>query len=298
MIIIRHRTGPLAGKEQKLEGDPERITFGRDPDFCDVVYPADATLVARRHFALVKKPSGEWTFDLFGDPFVAMDGGPVDEAQAVRSGARIELGRHGGPSFTIDLADEQPASQLSVTETQERVEGAHSASARATRSASAARWVATGAVVLAIVAAGTAGAFYYLGHGEGARLAEAVAPLTEQPKKAAEQTISREAKDRLAQAAWLVILKRSGGAITPVGTASPIAGDLLGTNVHIAEVFLNRKSGETMYVRAPGHGGAIHEVIEAQKRPGYDADRADLARIASGFPLASAGYPLENKGLQ
>jgi hypothetical protein len=100
-----------------------------------------------------------------------------------------------------------------------------------------------------------------------------------------------------------------------------------------------------MYVRAPGHGGAVHEVIEVRNHPGYDAfqeferkdpifvagtsecvtclpnalsncptydvatlrvapeahlspvleiaNRADLLKMAPGFPLAAAGYPME-----
>ena len=47
MLIIRHLTGPLAGKEQRIEAKAERVTFGRDPNACDVVFPPDATIVAR-----------------------------------------------------------------------------------------------------------------------------------------------------------------------------------------------------------------------------------------------------------
>jgi hypothetical protein len=64
MITIRHHSGPLAGTQQQIEAKSDRIVFGRDPEFCDIVYPPDATVIGRRHFALVKKPSGEWTFDL------------------------------------------------------------------------------------------------------------------------------------------------------------------------------------------------------------------------------------------
>ena len=102
MLIIRHKSGPLAGREQQID-QKDRITFGRDPKVCDVVYPPDEVLVARRHFALAKKPSGEWTFDLFGDLFLAMDGQPVDQAEAVCDGAKIELGKRGGPSFEVIL---------------------------------------------------------------------------------------------------------------------------------------------------------------------------------------------------
>jgi hypothetical protein len=264
MIVIRHRTGPLAGKEQRIETKSDRITFGRDPDVCDVVYPADATIVARRHFALVKKPSGEWTFDLFGNPFVAMNGEPVDEAEAVRSGARIELGRHGGPAFEIDLAGETLASTLPVTDAQEEVEGSHAAALRARRYAIA-------GVLLAILAGGGAAGILYFGHSEGARLSKAVADVAEDQKRVAAQTISADVRDRLLQAAYLVGTTNAQGRSRPAGSASPIGPDLLATNAHIVQDFLDLKPGERMFVRAPGATGKIYQVIEARKHPGYDA---------------------------
>ena len=62
MLIIRHLTGPLAKTEQRIESNVDRVMFGRQLD-CQVSYPADATIVARRHFSLVRKASGDWTFD-------------------------------------------------------------------------------------------------------------------------------------------------------------------------------------------------------------------------------------------
>jgi len=100
MIIIRHQTGPLAGLEQQLEPRADRIVFGRDPNACDVLYPPDATMVARRHVALVGKPSREWTIEPFGDR-VALNGAPAELGAVVHSGAVIELGTVGGPSFEV-----------------------------------------------------------------------------------------------------------------------------------------------------------------------------------------------------
>ena len=125
MIIIRHRSGPLAGRRQGLDGKSGRIVFGRDPDACDVVFPPDLTIVARRHFAIARSPAGEWVIELFGDPFVAIDGEPADLGEAVHSGAKIELGKHGGPSFELELHAEGLAGNLPVTEPQEKVEDAH-----------------------------------------------------------------------------------------------------------------------------------------------------------------------------
>ena len=56
MLIIRHRTGTLAGKENRVEAREDRVVFGRDPDACDVVFPPDATLVSR-HLGSSRRPS-------------------------------------------------------------------------------------------------------------------------------------------------------------------------------------------------------------------------------------------------
>src|SRR2546423_5275045 len=102
MLTIRHLNGAHAGTEVKVE-DKDRIVIGRQLD-CDVQYPPEETAVARHHFALVRKPSGSWTVELFGTPFVAIDGTPADNGQVVRDGARIELGRIGGPAFSLGIA--------------------------------------------------------------------------------------------------------------------------------------------------------------------------------------------------
>jgi hypothetical protein len=277
MIIIRHQTGPLGGTEQKIEPKSDRITFGRDSQVCDVVYPPDEILVARRHFALVKKLSGEWTFDLFGDLFIAMDGQPVYEAQALRDGAKIELGRHGGPSFEVRISGETLASELPATGTQEEVEGPHAIALRAERAAARTRRFALAGVVLAIIASSAAAGIYYLVRSEGGRLSEAVTALSKEQERMAGQAISDTAKHKLVQAAYVVLKKFPNGRISAFGTATPIATNLLATNAHIAQRFLEKQPDERVYVRAPGHDGAVYEVVEARKHPAYGA-LADFLR--------------------
>lgn len=337
MITIRHKAGLLAGTSQQIEARSDRITFGRDSATCDVVFPNHETLVAHRHFALVRKPSGDWTFDLFGKPFVAMDGQPVGEAEAVRNGATIELGRHGGPSFVIELDERRAASGDTVTQTQEKVQSLHSAAARTRRYAAA-------GLLLALVLGGGALALYALTRGESARLSEALARLAEEQRRAAAQTISTDVKEKLIKGAYLVIM-RSADGLQATATATPIGPDVLGTNAHVAAAFLNRKQGERFFVRAPGHDGAVHEVIEARKHPSWEAlddflgkdpilvpgsakpwlssskafsydvgtlhlakgsnlspilelaGREELEKLAPGFPLAIAGYPTEDISL-
>src|SRR5690349_24164029 len=105
MLTIRHLNGAQAGTEIKIDQGKDRVVVGRQLD-CDVQFPPEETAVARHHFALVKKPSGSWTVELFGTPFVEIDGTPADNGQVVRDGATIELGRIGGPAHGIEIAED------------------------------------------------------------------------------------------------------------------------------------------------------------------------------------------------
>jgi len=106
MIIIQHTTGPLAGKEQRVEALFDRIVFGRDPETCDIIYPAHETLVARRHFRLTRRPPGGWIFDVAVGSHVSMNGRKVSTGTPLQDGSTIELGQPGGPAFVIN---EEPA---------------------------------------------------------------------------------------------------------------------------------------------------------------------------------------------
>jgi V8-like Glu-specific endopeptidase len=271
MLVVHHKTGPLAGTEQRITPTGDRVTFGRDPTVCDVVYPPDATIVARRHFALVRMPSGEWTFQLFGDPFVAVDGAPADTGMAVHSGANIELGKYGGPSFGLELQDEGLKDGMLLTAPQHKVMGAHAAADHAEHSAIRARRVAVVGVVVALFAAIGAGAFYYVANSSAERLNKAIAELGRAQSATAAESISQEVRDRVLQAAYLVILRNANGARMADGTASPIAADTLATNAHIVELFERLGPGEKMLVRSPGENGRDYEVIAIKKHPGFAA---------------------------
>lgn len=255
MIVVRHRKGPLAGREDRPEGDKDRIVFGRDPSVCQVVYPPDATIVGRRHFALVRELSGEWTVDLFGDPYVAVNGEPAEHGATVHSGDTFALGRHDGPSFEVEVAEDGIADSLPFTQTQERVESNYRKSRRASR-------VATAAIVFAALAGGSAATVGWLMRDETARLAS----LTRKVDEAAAGTISKEVRDRLISAAYFVYAEGVG-----YGSASPVAPDTMATNAHVAEMFDELKPGKRMWVIGPGSGGKRFQVISVHKHPGYDA---------------------------
>lgn len=268
MPTIRHKTGPLAGKEQTIDPRVDRITFGRDPAACDVVFPPDLTLVARRHFALVRKPSGEWMYEDFGDPFVAVNGHPAETDEGIPSGAVFELGKAGGPSFEILLEGKAFEGALPVTEVQQKP-----LSARATTR----RLALVGGAAMAAVVVIT-GTFMFLSRSEGARLEQAMAQLQKAQADAAAESISAPVRERLLQAAHVVAVQFASGQVIAQGSASPIAPDLLVTNAHVAEIRNTLRPGDKLLVRSPGENGKTYEVIETKLHPGYHAFKNFLAQ--------------------
>lgn len=271
MLIIRHRTGALAGKEIRVEPRNDRVVFGRDPEACDVVFPPDATLVSRHHFALVRKPSGDWTIDLFGAPFVAVNGQPAEGGAAVRSGALFELGRRGGPSFELTIEGERKEDGLAMTVAQEEVKGARTVAADAASAAARARKFSYAGLALVLLLAIGGGAFYYQYWMSGQQLASQLLQLNEAQARFAADNIPREYRDRLVQAAHLVIIRDAAGRERGDATAFPIGPHLFATAAHVADNIDGFKAGEKMLVRAPGPNGQTWEVVEHKKHPAYKA---------------------------
>src|ERR1044072_9163729 len=106
MLTVYHLDGALNGTKAEIDASKERVVFGRHVD-CDVHFPPEATDIARHHFALRRRPSGAWTVKLFGPPFVAINGAPADNGEAVKDGAKFELGRAGGPAVPLGSQEER-----------------------------------------------------------------------------------------------------------------------------------------------------------------------------------------------
>jgi hypothetical protein len=313
MIIVRHRSGPRAGTEDRLDPKLDRIVFGRRSS-CEVAFPPEETLVAREHFALVRKPpgpAGHWTIELFGEPFVAVNGIAAEPGQRLEDGATFELGKRGGPSFTVHVEADAASDNLPQTAVQEHDEGARVAAAKAGSAAVLARRIALAGLAAAIVAGAAAAYFAWL-----------------QPAPAG---ISAAVRAHLLRAAFLV----EAPAGSPEATAFPVGPHILATNAHVGELFVNLHPGETMLARSPGPQGKTYRVVSASLHPGFEAFKAfvhqdplrerffdlavpgydvallrvredlpqdailrlapmkELRALAPGAALATAGYPLE-----
>lgn len=270
MLIIRHLNGALAGTEAKIEGK-DRVVIGRQLD-CDVQFPPEETAVARHHFALVKKPSGSWTVELFGTPFVAIDGTPADNGQVVRNGTRIELGRIGGPALQVGISEDARGDNYLKTAGQAEAPSARMIATQAGTMARLARAIAAVAVVFAL-GGGAFAAYNYISTSRvTARLESAQKEFSDALAREAETRIGADVRRRLARAVYNVqLVDEKGGIDVGGGTASVVGPHELATNGHVAIGFQTLRPGERMIVRAPGENGATYQVTGVTIHPGYMA---------------------------
>ncbi|HZT86602.1 MAG TPA: trypsin-like peptidase domain-containing protein [Stellaceae bacterium] len=272
MIVIRHLTGPRAGGEDRPDPKLDRITFGRRTS-CDVQYPPEETLVSREHFALVRKPpgpAGHWTIELFGEPYVAVNGVAAEPGDRVPQDAKFELGRRGGPSFSVHLVADAAADNMPVTVAQEHDPNAHLAAAQAGGAARLAKRLALVGLVAAVLSAAGLGYVHWFAPPPG---------------------LSEAMRARLLRAAFYVRAPVADG--TESGTAFPIGPHTLATNSHVADLFTQVRAGEQMTVRSPGENGAIYHVVAAKMHPAYNAFlnflQGDVLR-RSAVDLVVPGY--------
>ncbi len=292
MIVIKHLSGPLRGEEQSISDGRERITFGRSSS-CDVVFPPEEMIVGRKHFALVRKPSGDWSIDLFGDHYVEVDGVEAQPGQPVPQDSKIRLGTKKGPSFQV-ISDPGAAAMQTGAATlpqKERVP----IPVRFHRLARAGI-----AAFLVLLVAGLGWAYYDQQEKKEAAsqlstrlsaLTQGQAKIEEEQEKIASERIRVEDQQRLVRAAFLVAQQDKQGRLSGKGTAWPIGPSLLATNAHIAELrakFLER--GDKLFVRAPGINGELFEVTEVNVHPDWNGfsdyvEERDVAVEAAGQTL-------------
>jgi hypothetical protein len=316
MISIRHTSGPLAGQSQTFDDSKERIEVGRDPDECDIVYPADTMSVGHRHCALIREVSGDWALHLYGDHFVGIDKMSAQTDAPIKSGQVLHLGPADGPSFEVAIVRADNRSGK-TTDPQPRPAPA---SVRLRRIA-----IGGGMIALALIC--TLGVFIGRDVVDQHRLAATFASISGDQKQEqvaiaeasqeAGKSISQSAIDRLARGTFLVYFQDAQGNQTPDGTAWVIGPNVLATNAHIAarcdqftpeNLELQKKNlavcndyppGLKMFVRQPGPGGASFEVVKWAFHPGWVAlpqlvlDQGPIITPASGSQMVSAPIPYD-----
>ena len=247
----------------------------------------EETSVARRHFALNRKPSGSWTIELFGEPFVAINGTPADNGEVVRDGAKIELGKIGGPALTLAITEDARTDNYLRTVAQEAAPSARQVATQASTMARLARAVAAAAVVLVAGVGGFAAYSHYAAQRTAERL-ECRAKRIRRCARARSRNAHRpRCPQPVARSVFNVQRMDENGRIdVGGGTASVVGPSVLATNGHVAVMIQTLRPGERMIVRAPGENGAIYQVTHVTIHPGYTALRAFVSsdiRIRSGF---------------
>src|SRR4051812_34230078 len=228
MLTIRHLNGTQAGSEVKI-AQKDRVVVGRQLD-CDVQFPPEETAVARHPLPLVKKPSGSWTVELFGTPFVAIDGTPADNGQVVRDGARIELGRLGGPALSVGISEDARTDNYLRTAGQAEAPSARTIATQAGTMARVARAVAAAAVVVALGGGAFAAYQYISASNTTARLEAAQKEFSDALAREASLRIGPEVRAHLSRAVYHVQMQDAEQRVKASGTAWVVGPNLLATN--------------------------------------------------------------------
>ena len=223
----------------------------------------------------MRSPHGDWTVELFGTPFVAINGVTADPDQTVPHGAVIELGQRGGPSFEVDLGEDAVAAADDAFKTlaQEQVVGSRVAAAQAERTARRARQWGLAGICVAVIAAIAGGTYSYFRDQTERQFHEQIAQLNDVASRIAADNIPREFRDKLARAAFLVVQRDAAGRERGVATAFPIAPDMLATAGHVAaEIDDLAKQNVEFFVRSPGIGGERQtwKVVWHKVHPAYE----------------------------
>lgn len=297
MLTVYHLNGALSGTKSEIDAGKERVVFGRQLD-CDVQFPPEETNIARHHFALVRQPSGSWTVELFGAPFVAINGAPADNGQVVNDGAKLELGRLGGPAFTLGIKEDARTDNYLRTNAQEAAPSARAVAQQASTLARVARAIAAAAVVLAVGAGAFAAYNAISARNTTARIDAAQKEFAGALAREAELRIGADVRAHLNRAVYLVLMQDTDRRLTQGGTAWVVGANQLATNAHVAVQREGLRPGEKMLVVAPGKNGKMYDVTAHKLHPGYvlfnaflQSDRRVFAEYrGGGSRLDGNGY--------
>lgn len=262
-----------------------------------VVFPSNATEVARRHLVLRKEPSGNWSAvpqaSSEATPYyTSVDGVPADGPVALRSGSLIRLGKTSGPALRFETPRRQKSALMSglTTMVQDPVPTWRNA-VRSLR-----MHLAATATVLLLLIAGTSYWLYEKYFHLELRVTaqeESLAALrksfeqevAEAEKRAMEARpagFDRETVAMLQDAAHVVAIRGPNG-LRPIATAWPIAPDRVVTNAHVVEhikAFKRENPSADAVICATG---AMTDCVEIAGEPTTHLAFSDFRQYVKGL---------------
>ncbi len=259
-IRITIQSGPQAGRVFDFDDTHGTVTVGRHPA-CDIVFPADYTVISRHHLAF-NRQLARYRLLMQSDNPVSIDGEEAFEGDELPAAALVALGGPGGPVLKVETIEHDG---LPPTERYTSHEGAARLAAKANQRSRAARsrlWGLTIALLAVVVVLGW---MRLDDRREMSRLMDNAynAPPSSQGDEQL-ATRLREAQ----KSVYLVALK-DGMGVSPFGTAFVVAPGLLATSAHVAEKFDSMAEGMTMVVRSSG--APVHDlpIVSVTLHPQY-----------------------------
>lgn len=334
-LQVHFRGGPKAGEITSFDDSVTRITIGREPQRCQVVFPPDDTRVGREHFA-VEREVGRYRLVLNNADVVLLNGRRAVDGQELPDRADIQLGKKGPELVLITTYD----GKLPGTEGRVVERGAATRLLDAERTARSGRRLALlTALVLLLAAPGG----YYAWKAIDASINEAVDAVEDTTDERL-QAVLEKARPSI----YLVYKRSTSGNIDPMATAwslDPKQG-IFGTNSHVAANFRSLRSDQKLMVRSSGDDPRDFEVTSVEMHPGYNefidtwraydpavrtspvrlervgspgpacdvalmyvanpegmapglelASDEEINKIEAGYPVAYAGFPMEGLAL-
>jgi len=256
-LKISNIIGPMP-KQVYIFDQEKVVTVGRDPKECNIVYPADFITVGRQHLEIVEDV-GRYELRVNTKNPVYLDGELAEDDIELPDHCVIALGKKDGPSFKIDISENEELPQTMDYGSQIEIHQ------KVNRSKA---WIKVALFLIIIVSGGfgwnvwqTSQQLQVMNEAAGEKFAEIYQEL--------ESNIGSLA-NKASKSVYLVIIKNDNGE-TPVGTAWVARNDALATNSHVAEVFyeLSDDESQKFIVRSIVPPYKEHVITKVALHPGY-----------------------------
>jgi hypothetical protein len=256
-LKITNIIGPMA-KQKYVFDQEECITIGRDPKVCQIIYPADFTSIGRQHLEIIEDV-GRYELRVNTRNPVYLDGELAQDDIELPDSCVIALGAPNGPSFKVELSDDDELPQ--TIDYGEQVE-IHEKVNRSKK------WLQVALFLIVIVSGG----FGWNAWETKQQLEvtnNAVGKKFDEIYKELEEDIGSLAH-KASSSVYLVLIKNKDGE-TPIGTAWVARDDALATNSHVAEVFhdISTQENDQFIVRSIVHPYKEHLITKVALHPGY-----------------------------
>ncbi|MFQ5503311.1 MAG: trypsin-like peptidase domain-containing protein [Planctomycetota bacterium] len=277
-ITIRRVGGESAGEVLEFDDSVAEICFGRDPDRCQVTFPAKNARVSREHFA-IRRVLGSYRLVLNKKNPVLVDGKPAHDDQVLGVESQIQVGRN-GPVLLV-MPDQE---ELDIHPTIGGGDGQPGVHTMWQRTSSSLRWyrLAIGAIAVLVVTFGFIAWQKFLTT-EELLVSLASTKIDRVEAKEFEDELNERIRGagspgfqeifEKAQPSVCIALV-TDAKLNPrfaLGTSWVVDRDrgLLATNAHVAESFRKLGDDERFVVRPSGVGTRALIIEKVWMHPGY-----------------------------